>query len=93
MGIMTMPRYDIFERDGATFRRPHGRDVPIVDDVWHGDRWVPYQGDRSKPAMFGDFIGVEEYDDEVALRNEDCGIAAKERLAARDAARKLAEEE
>lgn len=53
----------IFERDGALFRMPAGRDVLIVDEVKHGDNWTPYKGDRIKPAMFGDFVRFEEVDE------------------------------
>lgn len=52
----------IFERDGAFFRMPAGRPALRVDEVKHGDQWVPYKGDRIKPAMFGDFVRFEEVD-------------------------------
>jgi hypothetical protein len=56
-----MPQYDVWERDGATFRRRIGKVedyVPIVDEVYHPGRgWTPYPGDRVKPAMFGDYLG------------------------------------
>jgi hypothetical protein len=41
---------------------PSGCDVPLVEDVLHGGTWVPYQGDRVKPVMFGDYLGVEEHE-------------------------------
>jgi hypothetical protein len=52
--------YKIFEYDGALFRMPASRDVLIVDEVFLAGKWAPYTGVRSKPAMFGDFLGVEE---------------------------------
>jgi hypothetical protein len=59
---MAKAKFDIFERDGAVFRRPHGRDVALVDHVRNGDDWIPYKGDRSAPVHFGTFMGVEEHE-------------------------------
>lgn len=61
-----MPKFDVFEKDGALFRRPAGREIALVDHVLNGERWEPYRGDRQKPVHFGDFLGVRDYDDELA---------------------------
>lgn len=55
-------KFEIFENDGARFRMPAGRPARIVDDVWRNGRWEPYEGDRMKPAMFGDSLGIEEHE-------------------------------
>lgn len=67
-----MSKYDIYEHEGATFRKPADRKQPYVDDVLHGDKWVPYKGDRQAPCMFGDLV-----------RTEGGEIAAAEKLAMR----------
>lgn len=54
--------YKIFEYDGAWFRMPAERTALIVDEVRHSGGWTRYTGDRVKPAVFGNFVGVEEVD-------------------------------
>lgn len=61
-----MAKFDVFEREGALFRRPFGVRAAIVDDVLNGEKWERYQGDRSKPVHFGEHVGVREFDDELA---------------------------
>jgi hypothetical protein len=48
--------YTYFEHDNAYFRRLNRDDRSSIDDVLHGDKWVPYTGDRLKPAYFGDEV-------------------------------------
>jgi hypothetical protein len=62
LGGQMKKQFDIFEKDGARFRRPTGRDVPLVDHVERNGSWVPYEGDRVAPAMFGHFMGTEEHE-------------------------------
>lgn len=59
-----MALFDIFERDGAIFRRP-ASDLPLpITEVQRGDgKWVPYEGDRLKPVVFGDFLRTVEMGD------------------------------
>ncbi len=49
-------RFTYFEYENARFRRPVGDPSMSVSDVLHGDKWVPYQGDRLAPGMFGNEI-------------------------------------
>lgn len=55
-------KFRVYEKDGAIFRGPDIEHALIVDHVQHGDKWVPYNGNRAAPAMYGDFLGVREYD-------------------------------
>jgi hypothetical protein len=55
-------RYKVYERDGAVYRGPLNRSA--VCDIQRSDgSWEPYAGDRVKPAHFGDFLGVQEFDE------------------------------
>lgn len=49
-------QYSYFERDNAQFRRMNQPPFREVDDVLHGKEWVPYQGDKLEPALFGNEI-------------------------------------
>jgi hypothetical protein len=51
---MNMAGYDYFEREGAYFRRRSGKATRAVDDVLHGDKWVPYEGDRLDAGAWSD---------------------------------------
>lgn len=52
--------YRVWEKDGALFRAPGVRDVPLVDEIKKGGKWVAYEGDRVGPAMFGnELLGKE----------------------------------
>jgi hypothetical protein len=46
--------YTYFEHDNGYFRRMDRNGLSSIDDVLHGAEWVPYKGDRLKPAVFGD---------------------------------------
>lgn len=46
--------YTYFEHDNGYFRRMDRNGLSSIDDVLHGTEWVPYKGDRLKPAVFGD---------------------------------------
>lgn len=50
--------YTYYEHDNAYFRRLNrpGLVGKSIDDVLHGDKWVPYKGDCLKPAAFGDEV-------------------------------------
>jgi hypothetical protein len=50
---MSMADYDYLERDGAYFRRRSGKATGSVDDVLHGDKWVPYEGDALEAGAWG----------------------------------------
>lgn len=52
--------YKVFEKDGAWFRMPAERQALIIDQVRRDGKWVPYAGDRCAPAMFGNFLHIEE---------------------------------
>lgn len=53
-------QYVYYKKDGAIFRKPASSKLPAVDEVKHGDRWVPYKGDRLAPVYFGDQISAAE---------------------------------
>lgn len=53
-------KYVYYKKDGAIFRKPADSEFPAVDEVKHGDRWVPYKGDRLAPVYFGDQISAAE---------------------------------
>jgi hypothetical protein len=56
---ITGKTYTYYEKDNAYFRRlerPGGHDAASIDDVLHGDKWVPYKGDRLAPVVFGDRV-------------------------------------
>lgn len=48
--------YTYFEHDNAQYRRLNRPPFREVDDVLHGKGWVPYEGDKLKPALFGNEI-------------------------------------
>jgi hypothetical protein len=48
--------YSYFEHDNAQFRRLNQAPFREVDDVLHGKNWVPYGGDKLKPALFGNEV-------------------------------------
>lgn len=50
-----------YELDGAYFRAREGELVGRVTDVLHGDKWVPYQGERCKPCVFGNQISESDF--------------------------------
>ncbi len=57
-----MALFDLYEKDGAVFRKPASRRHGIVDEVQHTDgSWKPYTGDRLAPVSFGDHIGQKEF--------------------------------
>jgi hypothetical protein len=56
---VTGKAYTYFEKDNAYFRRLNGpgvHDAASIDDVLHGDKWVPYKGDALAPVVFGDEV-------------------------------------
>src|SRR6185437_12873369 len=53
---MTVDDFTFFECDNAYFRRRNVLSDGSVHDVLHGDRWVPYEGDCLRPAVFGDIV-------------------------------------
>jgi hypothetical protein len=55
-----MAKYDIYEKDGAVFRKPSERKHGIVDDVQVDGEWRPYRGDRMAPVSFGTFLRTED---------------------------------
>jgi hypothetical protein len=52
--------WEYFEHDGAYFRRDKTLGLIGVNEVRAGKRWMPYEGDPIKPAMFGDKVSEEE---------------------------------
>lgn len=46
--------FSYFEHDNAYFRRKTQPPFRGVDDVLYRGTWVPYFGDKLKPALFGD---------------------------------------
>jgi len=48
-------QWDFFEHDNAKFRRRRCNVGP-VDDVLHGETWVPCGGNRTDPALYGNRI-------------------------------------
>ncbi len=61
-------QYVYYKKDGAIFRKPASSKLPAVDEVKHGDRWVPYEGDRLAPVYFGDQISAAEACDPAVQR-------------------------
>ena len=53
---MTADKFTYFECDNAYFRRRNALSDASIHDVLHGDRWVPYEGDCLRPAVFGDEV-------------------------------------
>lgn len=51
-----MAKSEFFRHDNAIYRKRPGNNAAAVDEVLHGDKWVPYKGDRSAPALFGSKI-------------------------------------
>lgn len=57
-----MPKFDIYEKDQAAFRGPHG--ARFIDEVQvPGGAWKPYYGDRIAPVMYGNFVKTDDSDD------------------------------
>ena len=56
-------KYVYYEYDNAVFRALIENDGDWVEDVLHGDQWVPYQGDIAAPVHFGDQIDPKEIAD------------------------------
>lgn len=52
---MTADEFTHFECN-AYFRRRNALSEASIHDVLHGDRWVPYEGDCLRPAVFGDLV-------------------------------------
>ena len=52
--------YRYYEKDGAYFRKLAERKEPLVDEVRHGNKWVPYDGDRFAPVCYGDEVSEDE---------------------------------
>jgi hypothetical protein len=54
--IMTsIPQYTYFEYENGYYRRLNRTGLRrSIDEVLHGQTWVPYQGDCLAPALFGD---------------------------------------
>lgn len=62
-----MALYDIYEKDGAVFRKPASAKQAHVDQIQKSDgSWVDYEGDRMAPYMFGDDMGQKDLLDEAA---------------------------
>ncbi len=55
-----MSGYDYIEREGAVFRRPAG--AGPLTEIWHAEqaRWVPYTGDGTKLALYGNPVTEAE---------------------------------
>ena len=66
-----MAEFSYFEHENARYRRRNVPPFRAVDDVLHGDSWVPYKGDRLAPGLFGDQIEDPLGGDDAKVEGED----------------------
>jgi hypothetical protein len=51
---------DFFKKEGAYFRRRSAIMGAPVEEIWTGEQWEPYKGDRIALVNYGDKITQED---------------------------------
>jgi hypothetical protein len=55
-----MSDYEHFEHENAFFRKRKSLKVNAIEEVRHGSKWVPFEGDLLEPFAFGSRISETE---------------------------------